>query len=231
MLFNQIKTNYLEISLTSPEPLQLTRFNLILHSLFNLRQLRGVGVKFMNASARTPKGVLINIIWEYFKNSIPTPLAETRTHFTNIIDPGFDWFLNTRPSPLLSSFGIWNSEFIGETEQLYSHLFRMTGDYIDLGTGMISEQGTQKYNIVTELDLDTVEEVECECSICYENIKCMDMVKLNCTHHFCGTCIKRSLTAHSNRLDIPRCALCREQIIKFSVKSIDVYNLISEHCN
>lgn len=236
ILFDRIKTIYLEIVLNSPEISQSSRFKLNLNRYFNLRQLRGVGAKFMNTASRTPKVVLVNIIWEHLKNSIPTPLHDSgRSNPRELEGNDLRWFMgSTIPSFLSSSFLVWNSDFVGQSQQLYSPSLRMTGEYIDLGSGMVSEQGTQKYNIVTELTelvLDSVEEVECECSICYENIKCMNLVKLNCAHEFCADCIKGSLNACNSGQGMPKCALCREQIIRFSVKTPHVYNLVSEHCN
>ena len=100
---------------------------------------------------------------------------------------------------------------------------------------MYSVSQVKKYNIRPMLVLDRVEEgveegVE-ECAICYENTKCMDLVKLNCEHKFCGDCINRSLKAHNNMYCGPTCALCRTKMVSFSVKTLDIYNLVSEYCN
>ena len=73
-------------------------------------------------------------------------------------------------------------------------------------------------------------EVEEDCAICYESVKCMDLVLLNCMHKFCGSCIQQTLKSH-NKLCGPSCALCRKQMVSFTVKNQEIYNLVSEHCN
>lgn len=88
----------------------------------------------------------------------------------------------------------------------------------------------KKYDICPLLVLDNIEELEEECAICYENIKLIDMVKLNCNHKFCGNCITNSLKTH-DKLCSPSCALCRKKMENFTIKNPEIYNLVSEHCN
>jgi len=88
----------------------------------------------------------------------------------------------------------------------------------------------KKYDIEPMLVSGEVEEGEEECAICYENIECMDLVKLNCNHKFCGSCIKGSLKSHNNIYRGPSCALCREEIVSFRVKNPEIYDLVAEHC-
>lgn len=55
-----------------------------------------------------------------------------------------------------------------------------------------------------------------ECSICYDNIKNIDMIDLNCKHNFCVYCIKEMINSYENDKNTnkkkPCCALCREKI-------------------
>lgn len=75
------------------------------------------------------------------------------------------------------------------------------------------------------------EEVSVEdCVICYESKKCMDFVILNCMHKFCGSCVQETLKSH-NKLCGPSCALCRTEMVSFTVKNLEIYNLASEYCN
>lgn len=53
-----------------------------------------------------------------------------------------------------------------------------------------------------------------DCSICYENMKKVKMVQINCLHEFCGTCVKKII--HSN---IKKCAFCRQPIESVKVKN------------
>jgi hypothetical protein len=89
----------------------------------------------------------------------------------------------------------------------------------------------KKYNItpVLEIVLNKIEDEDEDCAICYESIKCMDFVKLNCEHKFCGSCIQETLKSH-NKLCGPRCALCRTKMVSFSVKNSEIYNSLLEHC-
>jgi len=89
----------------------------------------------------------------------------------------------------------------------------------------------KKYDIHPVLVSDENDEGVEECAICYESIKCIDLVKLNCSHKFCGSCIKGSLRAHNNIYCGPSCALCRTQMVSFSVKNPEIYNMVAEHCN
>jgi hypothetical protein len=92
----------------------------------------------------------------------------------------------------------------------------------------------KKYNILPSISVtETCEELaKCEdCSICYEETKLADTVTINCGHKFCGTCIKSTLTNHSNIYAGPSCALCRTQMSSFVVKNPEIYNLVLEHCD
>lgn len=89
----------------------------------------------------------------------------------------------------------------------------------------------KKYNIVSNLINEEIEEGSEECAICYESINCVDLVKLNCAHKFCGSCIKQTLCTHNNIYCSPSCALCRKTMTSLSVKNPEIYNLVSEHCN
>ena len=94
----------------------------------------------------------------------------------------------------------------------------------------------KKYNITPVLEVEEKSEeekkveVEEDCAICYESINYVDLVKLNCDHKFCVSCINCSLKAHNNMSCGPSCALCRKQMVTFSVKNPEIYNLVSEHC-
>jgi len=73
-----------------------------------------------------------------------------------------------------------------------------------------------------------------ECAICFEDFKLIDTVTLNCNHKFCTSCIKLTLQKYKKQdtgLDVPCCALCREPMKCFEVKSAETYEMINEHCN
>ncbi len=96
-----------------------------------------------------------------------------------------------------------------------------------------TQSSVKKYNIAPTLSVIETNGVleQCQdCAICYENTKVSDTVTLNCGHNFCGPCVKGTLNAHNNMYAEPACALCRAPMTHFITKSIDIYNLVSEHC-
>ena len=83
--------------------------------------------------------------------------------------------------------------------------------------------------------VSTEEEGVKECAICYETISPDCFVRLNCSHTFCGSCIKQTLKTHNNQSYNnqtygPTCALCRAPMTSFSVKNSVIYEMLSEHC-
>jgi hypothetical protein len=50
-----------------------------------------------------------------------------------------------------------------------------------------------------------------ECAICMEE-ECpiLDQVELDCEHSFCVTCVSTLLTNSQQKIEHPRCALCRD---------------------
>ena len=61
-----------------------------------------------------------------------------------------------------------------------------------------------------------------DCAICYENTLINDMVKLNCSHEFCGFCVKKII--HS---DIKNCAFCRKKIEFINVKNTEMQTYLN----
>ena len=87
----------------------------------------------------------------------------------------------------------------------------------------------RKFNVVSKLEDFNIDE-NCECAICYNDTRNTHFVKLNCTHTFCNSCIKKSFQ-HTTISAIPCCALCRSVIssVTFNDKNIqdDFCNIIS----
>ena len=99
-----------------------------------------------------------------------------------------------------------------------------------------AEAEARRYNIMPifvfkdENDEDEgTEEKEMDCPICYESIKCVDLIKLNCSHKFCGLCLKSILEGHNITHD-PKCALCREYMCSFDIQNPEIYNLVAKFC-
>jgi len=93
------------------------------------------------------------------------------------------------------------------------------------------EAQNKRYNIIpTFIIKDENKEVEdADCPICYESIKDVDLITLNCSHKFCGSCITHILENH-NINSKPTCALCRTYMCKFDIQNPDVYHLVAKYC-
>ena len=145
------------------------------------------------------------------------------------------WYIDRTPTPVsVLRFATWLNPSTHHLNIDIMHQF--TGgvnlmSHFDAVSGNIPfTPQIKKYDIEPMLVSGELEEGVEECAICYESIECMDLVKLNCNHKFCGSCIKQSLKAHNNMYCGPSCALCRKEIESFTVKKIEIYNLMSEHC-
>jgi hypothetical protein len=77
---------------------------------------------------------------------------------------------------------------------------------------------------VENFDIDD----NCNCAICYDdNIRDTNFVKLNCSHTFCDSCVKKTFQ-HINEQIVPRCALCRTEISSVTFKD---ENIKTDFCN
>ena len=77
LLYERIKVIYVDI-LTQHQHDAEVRFKSTLNRRFNMRELRGVGVKFMSSVTRLTKRELIQKNWEYFSSHIHLPENEPR---------------------------------------------------------------------------------------------------------------------------------------------------------
>jgi len=210
-------------------------FRMILNASFYVKDLRAVGVRYLHVYASTSKSTLISILWEYFHNSVvnvnlqhqATPQNNTSfpfpiPHYNHTISDN-----HPEESSILSYINNLNS-YVG---------YNMTADPHNLNSDFNSEfilYQNKKYKISINLVEDNDENEKKlknfeDCAICYDNVSCMDFVKLNCNHEFCGCCIKNTFKYH-NETNNPSCAMCRQPMVCFTVKNVETYNLIAEHC-
>jgi len=245
IFYERIKNIYLDMLRQYPRDTEV-RFKSVLDRRFNLRELRAVGVKFAYALARHTKQELISRLWQYFSSRIHLPvqqendgwMATRRLPTQPDLIPDFAsdldhevgdeendimWYLDSTPSPV---------SVVGLMVIPESRLHR-DGNWI-YRRNLLQEFNTvsqaKKYGINAMLVSNTEDERDQECAICYETISHMDLVKLNCSHNFCGGCIKGILNTHNNMYCGPACAMCRAPMTSFSVKNPEIYDLVSEHC-
>jgi hypothetical protein len=216
----------------------------ILDTLFNLKSLRAIGVKYLRLNARMNKSQLIPLIWEYFKTRI--------YYHPNEEEPLPEALIDRTPSPLLMRYD--NVQMMSGMLSYYRHdedfmrsnflrnmipiMARNLEEQVveeeeeepDLIQSYLgeSEPVVKRYNIIpTFVFKDNAEgPEEMDCPICYESIKCVDLIKLNCSHQFCGLCLKGILERHDN----PTCALCRAYMCKFDIQNPEVYHLVAKYC-
>jgi hypothetical protein len=248
--YDNIKQTYLSIvAFNNSVMYNENLFKMVLNTRFYLRDLRAVSVKYLRVYASTSKSSLISILWQYFNSQnwqqehTPENIEEETEEedeedgeedepedasiLSYIGNTYFNYmatmFPNPQPlqPPVNVGYGFphdLNFDFASETvhNQINSQVKKFR-----IHLHLVEEFGE-------EFGEDFGEVFE-DCSICYDNTNCMNLVKLNCNHEFCGCCIKNTLN-HHDKLCQPSCALCRQPISRFTVKNSETYNLIAEHC-
>jgi hypothetical protein len=271
--YERIKNIYIDI-ITRIYPDNIENYTELgksqINTLFDLKKLRAVGVKYLHLNASMNKSQLIPRIWEHFKTHIyyPPPLSEEET-------VPLEALIDRTQSPLLMRFD--NDEIISGMMPYYmydSHFvntdFVSRGFVRNMGIELEAEaeveallaeaeaeveaqldaqlrleaqlevqlevEAQRRYNIMPIFvfkdendDAEGTEEKEMDCPICYESIKCVDLIKLNCSHQFCGVCLKGVLEIHNITHD-PKCALCRAFMTSFDIQNPEIYNLVAKFC-
>jgi hypothetical protein len=159
-----------------------------------------------------------------------TPIVRNDNPLNNLgSDSYIGWYIDTQPEPY-----DFQEPYEPDPEQydLQPRVLDNEFDFIGFSEEM-NNAYIKKYNIVPSLFCEEaeaeLEEIE-ECSICYEQMKRINAVTLNCEHRFCGGCIKQTLECHTDLINNPSCALCRTTMTSFCVKNPDTYNEISLYC-
>ena len=249
LLYERIKVIYINMMNNYPDTIE-TQFKTVLNGRFNLRELRAVCATHTNFMSSRTKPQIINTLYQYYSSRIypiqhqqqeeqpwleirrlptqPDPIPDFARDLEQPSEEqqvsqehNLTWYIDTTPSPIYYIYD--------------SHIWRARNN-VDINlnpyfNNVASTPQIKKYNIYPVLVLDEVERGEEECAICYESINCMDLVKLNCNHKFCGDCIKGSLKTHNNIYHGPSCALCRTEMVSFSVKNPEIYNSVLVYCN
>ena len=179
-------------------------------SSFHGGDIKAVALRYPDYFIRCTKNIMISFIWDKLCSGlyVPHPHRESRVVMPRVPDviPVFAQDLDVNIS--------WS---IDRTP--------------DVNLAAICSQNKFNIELVIEMKKEEEEEEEEEeCAICYDKIKTVDEVMLNCGHTFCGLCIKTILTNHNNMRNDPCCALCRKDMSKFVVKNQEIYNLVSEYC-
>lgn len=259
--YERIKVIFMNVTEQRSYSLAESIFSVIVSREFKLRELKAVCAKYTYYSLSRLKTQIIHLLYEHFIYNIIEILdaEENRLEILGAEDNG-EWLevrrLPQQPDPIPDFARDLEepSSPIPEEEHEYHDIlwyidrtpdmvgaFAFDGLNLNAAFEAVSHpnqpiQQIKKYNIVPllfEKDIEKDEVLE-ECAICYENIKCADLVKLGCHHKFCGSCIKGSLDTNNkifigNIYHQPNCALCRTQMTMFTFKNHEIYNLLSNH--
>ena len=244
--YDRMKKIYMNI-LTQIYPHNIENFTeigkSILNRRFDLKILRVIGVQYLWVSTRMTKAQLIPLIWDYFKTRIYyPPLLENQQPPEVIIDTIID--RSARP-PLIRYHGNevimsmmphyrHDVEVLNRELRRYNIIIRnFDVEFHPELNGVVEaevvEPVDKRYNIIPILVLKDEDEKVDDCPICYENIKCVDLITLNCSHQFCGVCITNILEKHNNTTN-PTCPLCRTFMYNFDIKNTEIYNLVEKYC-
>ena len=219
----------------------------ILERIFNVKILRAVGIQYCWGNTRETKVQLISRIWNYFKSRICYPPLEGQLLLPDVI-------IDRTPSPALTrhndihtlssmmphySFDIevMNRELTHNNIIIRNFVFEEPLEEEEEepleDEDFMLEPIVRRYNIMPTFvikDENEEENEEKDCPICYESINCDDLIKLNCSHQFCGSCIATILERNNNNNIIPTCALCRASICSFDIQNLEVYHLVANYC-
>jgi len=249
--YDNIKQTYLSIiALNNSVMYNENLFKMVLNTRFYLRDLRAVGVKYLRVYASTSKSTLISILWQYFNSLIWQQQQQTPENIeedeeeeeeedeeeSNELPPEdasiLSYIGNTYFSYMATMFPNPNPTVQPLVNDGYGFPHDLNFDFALENVHNQFNPQVKKYRIhlhlVEEFGEVFGEDFE-DCSICYDNTNCLDLVKLNCNHEFCGCCIKNTLN-HHDKLCEPSCALCRQPMSRFTVKKSETYKLIAEYC-
>jgi hypothetical protein len=223
-------------------------FKMTLNTRFYVKDLRAVGVKYLRVYASTSKSSLISILWDYFNSrnwqqeqqiqeNIEEETEEDEEDDVEEDEPEdvsiLSYIGNTYFSYMATMFPNPNPPVQPSVNVGYGFPHDLNFDFASETVHNQINPQIKKFRIhlhlVEDFGEDLVEDLVEDCSICYDNTNYTNLVKLNCNHEFCGCCIKNTLN-HHDKLCSPSCALCRQPISRFTVKNVETYNLIAEHC-
>ena len=64
----------------------------------------------------------------------------------------------------------------------------------------------------------------CQCPICLDDVDAEDVMRTNCNHTYCVTCIKELSTTIKNKVQKPSCPMCRSTITEFKMGKEETLN-------
>lgn len=172
--------------------------------------LKYTNVLYPNSVAITDEHYIL-ALWYNFENIY---LAHRDTLINDLVDNANVYFIN------------------GPTATNNSTLQPLVNQHPVNQLQIVRQRSTRRYHkkqhnfIVTiETEKYTNDQKE-ECSICLDEVKCLDFVKLGCDHKFCVKCVIKNIKI--NPKDNYTCALCRCETELMRVYDTYTYNLVKE---
>ena len=88
----------------------------------------------------------------------------------------------------------------------------------------------QKLNILSSIEHNDNEDVNeiCECSICYDEKKLQNFVKLGCNHEFCKDCLITTMKTSQTNGNNLSCALCRTEVKSIKLRTEQAHTEMAE---
>jgi hypothetical protein len=211
--------------------------------LENTETMRAYAIRYCGSTTRTNiqrniRGIMIRFYGEDYDvlqpemgttpNYIPFPnilttenlndMVFSETDFNDIEEHLFQIVLATRMN---SQFGLSIPETIAALMDIYYN--NNNNDNNDNNI----EQINRKFDIASQVVAEEIEDINCDCNICYESLNITKFVKLNCGHEFCKDCLKNSLKS-CNMYQSPSCAYCRVPVSLLTYRSHDIQTELSD---
>ena len=230
-LYNKFRILFICASIFGqPEELLRNMYVNTLSEAFTLRELRAIAMRFARSRSDDTKVNYALHIWLHFFE-IATAARQAQSVNPDIAQQEQVRYFNQTLADVEQVFPLDLQQQAVEDE---------TDDFMPINLMPINLMPefdaealplTKKYRInpilfCSETD-EELEEVS-ECSICYEPVKLLDSVTLNCDHQFCGGCIKN--LCQSVKKSHLNCPMCREQVCSFIVKSDELLDSVAENC-
>lgn len=135
------------------------------------------------------------------------------------------WFIDREPDYNLINFNNFNNFNIIIPNSPRSITLFPSYFNGDIGYNTRSQSLRRHPITVTVTELEITEEQR-ECCICMNQKEKTDICSLQCSHTFCGECVKNTLKSYNEA----NCPLCRELILSVRVQTQENREKISEHC-
>jgi len=126
--------------------------------------------------------------------------------------------------------GIRHEESLIETQQI-ARLEAQAIEGLQIEAQQIEEQevirpiltGEFYKQIPIQLETNIRNITECDCNICFETFPTEDIVKTNCDHVYCWSCMETYAEMNRHKTSKPNCPACRSEFKELTVYDADIY--------